>query len=323
MNEPANACSNALRGIQLLVMSELMGQEKFSDDPDVIWEVAHSAKDKHSTAAAIRLVAGIVDKLKDSDRTDPHKQADFIAEIMGAYAVYPEVFNLAYKPSDKAGGLSAEQQTKAALDIQSRGRLDMYRYSDSSHSGAEEFDKQADVIEAVTEALLVNPPSQDFLKDHNLGQYTYLGSRAKGYEYRVTAQDVLALVSSAEFFKNRHQAVTNDFGHMTEMYAESWDDSDRNSSKLQFIVNILDRVSSYMPDPKHTKEFEDRVLAAKNSEDTTIGDLMQLYKDGTAKALELLTQAEAGNRKLFGDIISGAASTYATTAPAGSDSSVS
>jgi len=315
----AYACINTSPRIQSLLMSENIDKSTRIDDLGVAWDVAHSAKDERSMAAAIRHIDGIVKGFSDvADGTDAKRHMEFTAKIMGAYAIYPEVFVEQFKTGKHVQSLTTSEAAAAASVIARQGGLPFKSLSDvKEDNSADRYDRDAEIIENATEALLVRPPSQDFLRDHDLGRNTYLGNMRQGYEYRVTVKEVTELLASADYFVAKRQGIVSDVTCVSNMY-EQFDNRgfDGRSDRLQFILNSLDRAAVYRIGKGRDEEFNKKVLAAKNSEDTTIGQLWELYQSGTAEAIKQLEEAEASARAIYSDVVTGSAATYTSPAEA-------
>jgi hypothetical protein len=86
------------------------------------------------------------------------------------------------------------------------------------------------------------------------------------------------------------------------------------ADKLQRILYMLERVGIYMlaGDKTQREEFENQLRDAKSSEETTIGDLKQLFVSGATNALKSLTNARDERLAVFNAVISGEAATYTT-----------
>ena len=300
-------------------MDRLRNEDNFISDTDIAHEVALSARLERSLAAASRRVELIVEEFGELGAADHVKRSDFTNRIMGVYAIYPEVFAKLFArrvDSDVPQGMSYDDLREATRVIYNNRGLPLYNIVGADEDpSADRLDYRADTIEAATEALLVHPPSQDFLKDNNLGQSTYLGSLSKGYEQRITAKEIVKLIESAEYFENQHKYVSSLHGHWVDAYTTHDDNPQISNNRLQLIINALDAVPAYMPVSKLDirDEFKSQVNVAKNSEDTTIGALWELYMTGAAEALNLLEQEAARNRELFQAIVSGDANAYRTS----------
>ncbi len=300
-------------------MDRLRNEDNFISDIDIAHEVALSARLERSIAAASRRVELIVEEFGELGAADHVKRSDFTNRVMGVYAIYPEVFAKLFARrvgSDMPQGMSYDALGEATRVIYNNRGLPLYNIVGADEDpSAERFDYRADIVEAATEALLVRPPSQDFLKDNNLGQSTYLGSLSKGYEQRITAKEIVELIASAEYFENQYKYVSSLHGHWVDAYTMHDDNPQTSTNRLQLIINALDAVPAYMPVSKLDKsdEFKSQVIVAKNSEDTTIGALWELYMTGAAEALNLLKQESESNRELFRAIVSGDANAYRTS----------
>lgn len=305
--------------IQSLSMDRLRNEDNYISDIDIAHEVALSAKLERSIAAASRRVELIVEEIGEPGAGDHVKRSDFTNRIMGVYAIYPEVFAKLFArrvDSDVSQGMSYDDLGEATRVIYNNRGLPLYNIVGADEDpSADRLDYRADTTEAATEALLVHPPSQDFLKDNNLGQSTYLGSLSKGYEQRITVKEIVKLIASAEYFENQHKYVSSLHGHWVDAYTTHDDNPQISNNRLQLIINALDAVPAYMPASKLDirDEFKSQVNVAKNSEGTTIGALWELYMGGAAEALNLLEQEAARNRELFQAIVSGDANAYRTS----------
>ena len=300
-------------------MDRLRNEDNYISDIDIAHEVALSANLERNIAAASRRVAAIVEEFGVIGVTDYVRRSDFTNRVMGVYAIYPEVFAKLFARrvgSDMPQGMSYDALGEATRVIYNNRGLPLYNIVGADEDpSAERFDYRAEIVEAATEALLVRPPSQDFLKDNNLGQSTYLGSLSKGYEQRITAKEIVELIASAEYFENQYKYVSSLHGHWVDAYTMHDDNPQTSTNRLQLIINALDAVPAYMPVSKLDKsdEFKSQVIVAKNSEDTTIGALWELYMTGAAEALNLLKQESESNRELFRAIVSGDANAYRTS----------
>lgn len=300
-------------------MDRLRNEDNYISDIDIAHEVALSANLERNIAAASRRVAAIVEKFGVIGATDYARRSDFTNRVMGVYAIYPEVFAKLFArrvDSDMPQGMSYDALGEATRVIYNNRGLPLYNIVGADEDpSADRLDYRADTTEAATEALLVHPPSQDFLKDNNLGQSTYLGSLSKGYEQRITAKEIVELIASAEYFENQYKYVSSLHGHWVDAYTMHDDNPQTSTNRLQLIINALDAVPAYMPVSKLDKsdEFKSQVNVAKNSEDTTIGALWELYMTGAAEALNLLEQEAARNRELFQAIVSGDANAYTSS----------
>lgn len=315
----AHGCLIVFPKVQSLSMDRLRNEDNFISDIDIAHEVALSARLERSIAAASRRVELIVEEFGELGAADHVKRSDFTNRVMGVYAIYPEVFAKLFARrvgSDMPQGMSYDALGEATRVIYNNRGLPLYNIVGADEDpSAERFDYRADIVEAATEALLVRPPSQDFLKDNNLGQSTYLGSLSKGYEQRITAKEIVELIASAEYFENQYKYVSSLHGHWVDAYTMHDDNPQTSTNRLQLIINALDAVPAYMPVSKLDKsdEFKSQVIVAKNSEDTTIGALWELYMTGAAEALNLLKQESESNRELFQAIVSGDANAYRTS----------
>lgn len=300
-------------------MDRLRNEDNYISDIDIAHEVALSANLERNIAAASRRVAAIVEEFGVIGATDYARRSDFTNRVMGVYAIYPEVFaKLFAHPGDSntTHDTSFDVLVAATQETYNNSGLPLYKIVGIDEDpSAERFDYRADIVEAATEALLVRPPSQDFLIDNRLGHSTYLGSLSKGHEQRITAKEIVELIASAEYFENQYKYVSSLHGHWVDAYTMHDDNPQTSTNRLQLIINALDAVPAYMPVSKLDKsdEFKSQVNVAKNSEDTTVGALWELYMTGAAEALNLLEQEAARNRELFQAIVSGDANAYTSS----------
>ena len=300
-------------------MDRLRNEDNYISDIDIAHEVALSANLERNIAAASRRVAAIVEEFGVIGATDYARRSDFTNRVMGVYAIYPETFaKLFAHPGDSntTHDTSFDVLVAATQETYSNSGLPLYKIVGIDEDpSAERFDHRADIVEAATEALLVRPPSQDFLIDNRLGHSTYLGSLSKGYEQQITVQEIVELMASAEYFKSQYNATIGRHGHWVDAYTMHDGNPSARTNRLQLIVNALDEIPNYMPVCRLNEgvEFKRRVNVAKNSEGTTIGALWELYMTGAAEALNLLEQESERNRALFRAIVSGDANAYRTS----------
>lgn len=281
-------------------------------DKDIAEEVAYSAKLQRSTAAASRAVDLAIKEAGGIEQSDdPDKQLETGLAILGIYSAYPEVFVKLFKPSQSERRLNFKEKTEAISEIFKHGKLPIWKVlGDGEEPSAERLDKKADITETATEALLVHPPSQDFLRYFRLGNEFYLGTRWKGYERRVTVKEITNLSSYAESLEGHLKFVERDFADWLEYYEGESGDND----KLQKSLFLCKKVASYWPadDKEGREQFEAQVQTARNSEETRIGDFKQLSIDGKEQAVQSIQEVIETKWRIFHDVISGAAANYSS-----------
>ena len=290
-------------------MSETVGESRLIEDKELAETVAYAAKDLRSTAAAKRQIDSILAEAKDAmvEKNGIKSMPEIITRIIGIYAIYPEVFN-------KIFGNGAEEESEMFSQVSQLLRIgelptrNIVGYDD--RHDADIFDERANELEGIAEALEASRPSQEFLKDFQLGHDTYLGSKEKGNQYVVTLEDVRKLLDSIKYNNRRMNIVE------AELLNSNLDLAEANSSQnqLQRVLYSLEMVDLYMPtgSKEQRKDFSDRVNEARNSEETTMAYLRALYSQGLVIALELYTKIRDKKQEIYDAIISGEAATYKT-----------
>lgn len=299
-------------------MSELNTPDTYIEDPLVAVEVAYSAKDIRSEAAAIRLVDSLAEEAKTLEPRDYKGKAEYTEKLMGAYAIYPEVFIKAFGgPNKDRDSLSEHELTDAIAKITKRGFLPLGEWGGKAE--VSDIDKKADVIETVAEALIVHPPSQDFLRDNKLGREQYLGTRQKGYRWVISIEDVVEQLDGWKALDKNIHETEYDVNRILEKYGRlNTELPDNTNTKLSLILSSFDRVEVYTYVDGHKemeKEFTDKVRAAKNSDTTTIADLRDLYVVGADAALELMRSTRDKHLAVYEAIVSGNAARYKSPNP--------
>jgi lipoate-protein ligase B len=131
-----------------------------------------------------------------------------------------------------------------------------------------------------------------------------------GYERRTTVQEIVELSLSADKLRLQAQKVESDFAYTTERYKRFNVNANTNVTRIQKLFNMLDNAIYYIPEGDAKTEFEARVQAAKNSEETMIGYFRELYDEGMTLAIKLINDTAQEKQLTYLAITNGGASTY-------------
>lgn len=279
------------------------------DQNVIAYDVAPSANLDRSIAAAKRLIDPIAAEVKGLGDSDYDATWSRTMEIAAYYDVYPEVFNALFRSSKDKTKLKGKELMRIATEIAENGELSLSNLVGwEEHGTVEQFDHRAELTEAATEATLVYPPTQAFLKDHDLGKEEY-NRETKEYERKVTADQIVKLPLSAEELDHEYARALNDFAQMNDYYAKFDPDTNPGSSRLQRLSYMLERACAFMQG-EHQKKFESRIRAARNTEKTEVGYFYVLYREGMDQVLDLIADKAKKKRETFAAILDGSASTY-------------
>lgn len=171
------------------------------------------------------------------------------------------------------------------------------------------YDGSDDPFSKIVSVLLTHPPTQDFLHAYSLGHSVDLGNVQLGHELQVTAQEIAALLEFAEYHEDEIKRIASDIEMRLKHY-EEFPRDDSKTTKLGLIRSMLERVPLYMPTDDFADEFEGKVRQAENLDETTIGHLLELYKQGAADAIIYHQEMAAYKREAYDKLMSGEAASY-------------
>ena len=301
-------------------MSEHNEPSTYIEDTRVAEEVAYSAKDARSAAAALRRLNPIITEYSEGKDSRADAWPEASSKIMAAYAIYPEIFMKMYGANPTSSGSSYRDSDvhRAINEILISDSVPVHKLQVEGADGADmDIDERADIIEKITEALLVNPPSQDFLGDYGLGSQRYLGSKQKGYKRVVTRQDVLDVFNSYAYYSGELRMVSDDIIRWTEIIDERRSPEAINiqakPTLLRVILNALDRLDIYTRSVESSSfqaELHEKLKLALNTESTTIMELINLYVDNALASLELIKTVQAKKLETYTAVVSGDAASY-------------
>lgn len=280
-------------------------------DSNVALEVAYSAKGYRDIAAASRTVESILnDNAKESVNDGMQLRLLRAGRLMAAYAIYPESFSKLVKGKE----IDDEAMYKLVPYITKIGGLPTEASPCGKKYDSEILDSKAEIRESIAEALVVNPPNQDFLRDFDLGDRVPLGSKDKGYEYRVNVEGVAELLDSIDIIDDNIKRTNVEARAWDRMYEEASVSSGDGSNKLQRVMNMFRRVDIYLLSyTEERTDFESQVLEATNTETTTIADLKALYDKGVVAALDAMNKRRKEKQAAYNAVISGDASSHVSS----------
>lgn len=286
-----------------IFMNELARNTDRIDNIDIAWDVAHSAKDKRSVAAAARAVNAARLECDDTKKQGNELEACtvLLQKIMGAYAVYPEAFSRRF--ASKGTTLSPGSLIELIPEIAKSGLI--HSMDGTSTTATERLDNDADAIERATEALLLHPPSQDFMDFYDLGTQQYLGSPQKGYRRSMAASDVVSIERRSHPSEDTIRLATRTIQDMNEVYETG--SQSPSVTKFSTAMGMLDVVGLEVPD---RDKFIKHVEAMKNSGATTIDGFRDAAFHYLNVAIEDMRATAAQYREIYDAIMSGEAATY-------------
>lgn len=290
-------------------MSNPEKQSTQIQDIAVAEKAAYSAKDLRSVAAAKRIIDAILADNYDPTGESSANRLSIAQQLLAQYAIYPEVFEMLFTPKKTS---DAERLLATINKIITAKQLSTYNITGDNHTGAPEcFDAQAAIIENVTAALTLTPPSQDFLKDTGLGAVRFNTGPDKGYERTVCVDDVVKLPGEIKNLAAHIANVIRDSEALIEQYNDEY--CGPGYTKFDIVIKMLNRAcTDYF---STGNEFEEKlyagsVNAAMNDGGTKIDDFFELCRQGASQAIAANRARMVKLQTIYDAILSGEAATY-------------
>lgn len=277
-------------------------------DHGVALEVAHSAKELRDEAALVRRVDEIVASYHAAEDNDPTALRDYVARIIGANAVYPDVFSNKYGIIGQSGNLDDPQLLSAASSIL---RADGVREGRNNSIRVPEnvLDERASEIEQITESLLTHPPSRDFMEAYDIGEKCWTPS-LRIYQRLLTVDEVLRIKRGITYNEKQLMSITSNIEQHAGYYQNvNTDQFSPFDDKLEALRYMFEAVTfEIKKNPKNM--LAARLAAAKNLDTTTIGNLYEIWMGAVEGVLESYREEIARERGIIDAIFSGEAANY-------------
>jgi hypothetical protein len=293
-------------------MTETLESSVRIDDPAIVWDVAHSAHYLRTMAAAKRQI----DKAA-MEANEPRQDTLIARSILGIRIVklteiYPELIaQLELQPNDADDDpLNYRQVNRLSSEIYSKKGLPPYRFIiDGEVRDEDDLDLEASRLEDATAAMLLSPPSQDFLRDYELGRPTDHEDFEDIHEREISANEIAHLPVAANNFEALLARIVAD-SERTKKQFQMHDSENATHTKRQAALRMLRRVTIWSVDETFAREFEAQAVSVAANEDFTIDDLVVLYESGINYLATIVSERAKKQRGLYIAIISGAAAEY-------------
>lgn len=266
----------------------------YIEDSERAYVIAHASKEERCLIVASRLV--------DKVLADIHGDDDNIAsaalasvDLVDIYNIYPEAFR--HVPKSKLLGKPKEMLDALPFIIK-HGGLPIEEDNWSTYKiSTMELETEAEQKEAIAEALLDSPPTDDFLRDHNL-------SRLRHDKDKVGV--IAQLTKSFEYLRKE----ADEYEKKTVRFFERYESGESDNPKLKIIIYELENTVLELESHIKDNEFSEEVKQALNNPTTTLTDLEQLLRDGKNRVITGYRQRADRELVKYHAIMSGDASKY-------------
>jgi hypothetical protein len=300
-------------------MSEMIPETAITE-PEVAVEVAYSAKKFRDLAAAIRLMSSIQKDAETvelpsnaDDKRTPYERAVAVSDrISKAHLAFPEVLGAELDVPHTMGAFALGKKLDKAFlrlrDATYRTTFEFEKDYDKSDKGIDEYAK---LTEDITEALIVNPPSQDFIKDFAPIRFT--DDSYTTTDQRLTAETVIDNFRDAGLSQKSLDHIVGDSAAIWDGYSVEGSETENSKTDVMQSFNTMFIVYTTGLRGNHDKtiaDIEKQVRTAMDSETTTDDDLWRLFDSCTAIILKALEEQKDGQQYVYDAVMSGEASEY-------------
>jgi hypothetical protein len=267
-------------------------------------DVAYASKEQRCLAAASRLVDAALEPLKEFEdlRIAPiAPQLSVVAAMMEIHKVYPEAFAVGPSYLRKIEG-ELMMLTSIPTIVEAGGLpLKSSEWGSSYQNiSAEELDQIAELREGTALTLLANPPSDDFLQDHDLREFGWI-------ELDVKIDKVLGLLSSAN---HHYEEIVKEYESFLSDVRKYEAGNYSRETKLEDIVAKLNHLRLMWGEAWADMEYGAEFRSVMRSDTTTLRDLEALWRKGISVVVDLERERAHKKQRAFDMIMSGEAHTY-------------